>query len=428
MTTALSNLAGWFLGCLGLVTGHVALAVWVLNVCYGLPWPKPRLRRLRKLHLAWVLIGTPLLVVWFTLSWFGHDVPPGVGRALWLYTIGCWAVALVGFLPAQTARLLRRRPEWQRSNHTRVVDLERKLGVRPVARGPKWWFALLKGNQQFQVEFVQKEFALPALPAELDGVTILHVTDLHFSGVLTPRFYEAIFAELSHWPEPDIVALTGDYIDNEACYDWIPELLGQLRGRFAQFAVVGNHDNWFDVAGIKRRLQAAGFELARPEGRILELHGRRLLVAGTEWPWIGSLPAPVDAHRADFALLLSHGPDVAYEAARRGYHLTLCGHNHGGQVRLPVLGPVYMPSRYGRRFDMGLFRVGDMALFVNKGLGGEHPLRIGARPEVALITLRAASLECQPRQGVPRRWRQQHETTSLPQRKAKTCQASACRA
>ena len=72
----------------------------------------------------------------------------------------------------------------------------------------------------------------------------------------------------------------------------------------------------------------------------------------------------------------------------------LCGHNHGGQVRLPLIGPVYMPSRYGRRFDAGLFRIGNMALYVNKGLGGEHPLRLGARPEIAWIVLRTAALQC----------------------------------
>ncbi len=392
----IASWVGWFLGGIGLLVGHVALAVWLLNVCYGLPWPKPRLRRLRKLHLAWVLLGSPLLAAWYTsVVVSGRSVLAELPLSpLALYTVVCWAVAVGAFAPAQFARWLRRVPSWQRSNHTRVLDIEQKLGVKPVAPGPKWRFALVRGNEQFRVEFLEKEFELPRLPRELDGLTILHLTDLHFSGVLTPSFYEAILGELGSWPTPDLVVLTGDYIDNEACYDWIPELLATLRGRYGQFAVVGNHDNWFDVPRIKRLLETAGFELARPEGRILEVNGCRLLVAGTEWPWIGDLPSPVSADRCDFALLLAHGPDVAYEAASRGYDLMLCGHNHGGQVRLPLIGPVYMPSRYGRRFDMGLFRVDDMALYVNKGLGGEHPLRIGARPEVTLITLRAPRLQC----------------------------------
>jgi predicted MPP superfamily phosphohydrolase len=69
----------------------------------------------------------------------------------------------------------------------------------------------------------------------------------------------------------------------------------------------------------------------------------------------------------------------------------LAGHNHGGQVRLPVIGPVFMPSRYGRHFDMGAFQVGPTLVHVSRGVSGKHPFRFGCRPELTKIVLRSAN-------------------------------------
>ena len=69
----------------------------------------------------------------------------------------------------------------------------------------------------------------------------------------------------------------------------------------------------------------------------------------------------------------------------------LSGHNHGGQIRLPVLGPVFMPSIYSRRFDRGFFRSGQTLLYVSEGIGGKHPIRYGCPPEVCRFVLRSGS-------------------------------------
>ena len=93
---------------------------------------------------------------------------------------------------------------------------------------------------------------------------------------------------------------------------------------------------------------------------------------------------------ADFRLLLSHSPDLFYKAQRWGVDLMLSGHNHGGQIRLPLVGPVFMPSRYSRRFDRGFFRRMGTLMYVNEGVGGKHPVRYGCPPEVSRLVLRAA--------------------------------------
>ena len=94
---------------------------------------------------------------------------------------------------------------------------------------------------------------------------------------------------------------------------------------------------------------------------------------------------------ADFRILLSHSPDLFYKAQHWGVDLMLSGHNHGGQIRFPLFGPVFMPSRYSRRFDRGFFRQNGTLLHVSEGVGGKHPVRYGCPPEVSRLVLHAAT-------------------------------------
>jgi predicted MPP superfamily phosphohydrolase len=94
---------------------------------------------------------------------------------------------------------------------------------------------------------------------------------------------------------------------------------------------------------------------------------------------------------------MSHTPDLVYPLSRRGVELVLAGHNHGGQARLPGIGPVLMPSRYGRRLDQGFFRVGPTLLHVSRGVGAKHPLRFRCPPEISRIVLRAVPRRPRPR-------------------------------
>jgi predicted MPP superfamily phosphohydrolase len=93
---------------------------------------------------------------------------------------------------------------------------------------------------------------------------------------------------------------------------------------------------------------------------------------------------------ADFRLLLSHSPDRFYRAVRWGIDLMLSGHNHGGQIRLPLVGAVFMPSVYSRRFDRGFFRRGRTLMYASDGIAGMHPVRYGCPPEITRFVLRTA--------------------------------------
>ena len=119
-------------------------------------------------------------------------------------------------------------------------------------------------------------------------------------------------------------------------------------------------------------------------------------VARTEVPWMGEHPKIQGTsgnqsaeNDSDFLLLVSHTPDNFHWAARQGYDLVLSGHTHGGQVRLPIVGPIYAPSLHGTRYASGTFYRGSTLLHVSRGLSGIHPLRWFCRPEISLLTLQA---------------------------------------
>ena len=141
---------------------------------------------------------------------------------------------------------------------------------------------------------------------------------------------------------------------------------------------------------LAARLRRLGMQVPQNGWLQAEVRGEPLVVIGDERPWLNK---PVDltgCPEGPFRLGLSHTPDNVYWGRERGVDLMLSGHVHGGQIRLPVIGSVLVPSRYGRRYDCGAFDEGPTFLYVNRGLGGEHPVRYLCRPEAVRFTLRRA--------------------------------------
>ena len=121
----------------------------------------------------------------------------------------------------------------------------------------------------------------------------------------------------------------------------------------------------------------------------MTIRGQRCVVVGHEGPWNRPGPDLHNAPRDCFRLGLSHTPDNFIWAADNGIALLICGHTHGGQVRLPVIGSIFVPSLYGRRFDQGVFMENHTAMVVSRGVSGKEPLRINCPPQVLRITLKS---------------------------------------
>jgi predicted MPP superfamily phosphohydrolase len=375
---------------LGACVGHTALWMFALNIVFGLPWPKGALNLARKLH-ALIVFSAPVLF------WFGLGLNHGLAGPYAVqfpcpfmegYTLLCWLFGFV-LLPGFTAwNLLRRPPAALADCRGETVDVERALGYRPEGEGKRRWLCRLPCNQVFQVEFAERTFRLPRLPAAWDGLSILHLSDLHLRGTPDREFYRYVLDRCREW-EPDLVALTGDIVDSDRHHRWIVPLLGRLRWRVAAFAILGNHDQWHDPPLIRRRLGRIGMHVLGNRWRQLEVRGQPLVVVGHEGPWFRPAPDLSDCPQGTFRLCLSHTPDNIRWACRHDVDLMLSGHNHGGQIRLPVLGSIFVPSLYGRRYDCGTFFQPPTLLYVNRGLAGMFPLRFNCRPEVTRIVLQA---------------------------------------
>src|SRR5262249_4683262 len=146
------------------------------------------------------------------------------------------------------------------SNHTETFDVAAKLGFKPAGRGKHRLLAYLPGNEIFQVDFAERVLRMARLPAAWDGLTILHMTDLHFSVTPDRVFYQEVMRRCRDW-DPDLVAITGDFVDGPYFHRWILPALGWLGARVASFAVLGNHDSWYEPRGVKRKLESVGIRV-----------------------------------------------------------------------------------------------------------------------------------------------------------------------
>lgn len=253
----------------------------------------------------------------------------------------------------------------------------------------------LPGNESSLCEFTDVGLQLDRLPPRLDGLSLIHLSDLHFSGRIHLDFYEAV-VDAANSRRPDVAVITGDIVDHEDSLEHAAEVLGRLQAKHGVYFILGNHDFRLEARRIRDRLIRAG--LIDLGGRVERLPIGRdvLLLGGDERPWWGAPPdfqAAVngDPHRP-FRLLLAHTPDQFRWAVRNDVDLVLAGHTHGGQVCMPWLGPILTPCASGIRYSAGAFYRPPTAMYVTRGVGGEFPIRYFCPPEAACIVLHAASV------------------------------------
>ena len=380
--------------------GHFALAVWLFNRLHAKPWSRRLIGGLEKALLltaavvlaaySWRYISSPVLVweypltaiawPWQAYAWFC--------RALCVLAIPLWLWPKLTF----------RTPAALVEQSNRCIDIAGQLGYRPVAPGRAAVAARIPGNEIFRLQVARKTLALPALPAELEGLMIAHLSDLHMTGKLTREFYEAV-VDQTNALQPDLIAITGDIAETEACIAWVEPILGRLRARLGSYFVLGNHEQRLaDVAPLREALRRAGIVDLGSRCQTLDVGGNRILLAGTEMPWFGRRPDVTGfvthGEAPDFRLLLSHTPDEYAWARAQGFDLMLAGHNHGGQIRLPYLGALITPSRFGCRYAGGLYLEEPTVLHVSRGIAGLHSVRFNCPPELPLLTLtRSASVD-----------------------------------
>jgi predicted MPP superfamily phosphohydrolase len=234
-----------------------------------------------------------------------------------------------------------------------------------------------------------EESSIPS-PLPGDVVRMVQISDLHLSSF--NNYFTKVAKQVSEL-KPDMIVLTGDYLEEERNIRGVLDFLKELKAPHGIYAVQGNWEYWSRLEGenLRRHFAGAGVKLLINERVDLSIKDRAISVYGLDYPsstdYLRRLQKEVDPQR--FNLLLSHVPAFAHEHLDKHINLVLSGHTHGGQVRLPYLPPFYLP-RYSGRFVAGHYQVTShrIPLYVSRGVGTSVlPLRLLCRPEIGLFEL-----------------------------------------
>jgi uncharacterized protein len=237
------------------------------------------------------------------------------------------------------------------------------------------------------------DLTLPHLSKEFEGYKIVQLTDIHADRWMTEARLGRIVEEVNR-QEPDLVALTGDYV-TKAAPTYGPNLKAfrNLKAKDGSFAVLGNHDHWGDDSKVLVDiLQEVGVTVLHNEVKSIDRPSSQLNIAGVGDVWAGQndLTKVISALPEQGAsIMLAHEPDFADETApTKRFDLQLSGHSHGGQVHIPFMKRVLPPL--GKLYPSGQYQVGEMIQYTSRGIGvAGLRVRLNCRPEITILRLHA---------------------------------------
>lgn len=238
---------------------------------------------------------------------------------------------------------------------------------------------------------------LRRLALEFSGIRIAQVSDIHMGGWMNAERLQDI-VDLIIEQRPDLVLFTGDFLigrafdaDTEQTVHNLITVLTPLTASIPSYAILGNHDYWTNPIAIREMLHACNIMDMTNKAFALTRGAEKLYICGVDDVWEGNVRledvlTQIDGDGA--AILMAHEPDYADVSALTGrFDLQVSGHSHGGQVVIPFVGPPILPY-LGRKYPSGLYQVGNMYQYTNRGVGmGRIPIRLNCPPEITVFTL-----------------------------------------
>jgi len=363
--------------------GNFYLYTWATRLIQ----PSPALRKGILLCLIFFLGLFPVSKIWarYDFNSFNHLL--SLLSSLWMGLTLLFIVLTVG---SDAIRIL-----WRRISLPRAVSRHRSLSYPRLLMAGITFGGLTLGGYAFwearNIEVTRIEIPLRQLPPDLDGLSIMQISDVHY-GMLQENGRLSDIVHRVNDLQPDLVVITGDLVD-EAVSN-MEEMAGPLSGlksRFGVLAIMGNHEFFAGVDRAEAIMKRAGIQVLRNQIKVLP---GGLQVLGIDDPTVyrrmGLLQPDFDGlvKRLDPqkpSILLYHQPVRFEEVARSGVGLQLSGHIHG-----PQLLPMVPFTRLFYSHLRGLSHVGESYLYVSRGVGtGGPPMRLGSPPELVYIRLRS---------------------------------------
>lgn len=253
---------------------------------------------------------------------------------------------------------------------------------------PAWKFNLS------EVELTNHTIDIRGLDRAFQGYRIIQISDFHLGSWFKPDHLKDVVKTVNDL-NPDLIAITGDIL-NHMDRRILPDLastLAELRPKDVSVAVLGNHDHWSNANLIRDVLKQSHVIDLSNSVICINRGEAKVYIAGIDDFYTGHddlkkvLTHVPDGHPA---ILLAHEPDfIEVSSVTRRFSLQLSGHTHGGQIILPLLGPLYLPL-HGRKYPGGIYQVGETVLYTNRGLGTSWlGLRLNCPPEIAIFTLQS---------------------------------------
>lgn len=246
--------------------------------------------------------------------------------------------------------------------------------------------------ERFHFRTVEQRIRVKGLPKDLDGLRLAQITDIHFGAFFTRRDLD-FAVDMANSADPHLTLVTGDFISvHSDPLDDCLERLRRLRASAGVWGCLGNHEI---VAGCEDyatlRASEQGIRILRGASAPVHFGNATLNLAGVDYqpkqrPYLKASAELLQPHQ--FNVLLSHNPDVFGVAAAQGWDLTVAGHTHGGQINVEILGMSANVARFYTPYVYGHYEKDGRQIYVSRGLGTVGlPSRIGAPPEVSLLTL-----------------------------------------
>jgi len=370
------------------ILGHGFLWVDVINPLHG--WAGNR-KLIDGLTLVCFLafVTLPILIVfhWSALDLANSSFSEAPFYWLRIYFFLCVAWGIGRWILAGI--------QWRNGNNPKVLLQQRQEKSRLLGQPSKDVYrgtfsrllAKIPGNQSHQIRVDHKRLAIPHLSKQHEGLKVAHISDFHITGRIGLEWYQAVIQQVNEL-QPDIIAITGDIIEKEDCWPWLADSLGKLQAPCGVYFIVGNHDFFIDADQTRQLLRDEGLLCLSGTSLETQFSQAPITLVGNERPWNSQVADLTKATgKKPLRIALMHTPDQFSWACDQQVDLALAGHTHGGQIRLPLLGPITCPSLYGTRYASGVFRRDNTILHVTRGLSGKTPLRWNCPPEIALLEL-----------------------------------------